>query len=94
MKTDSRTEEHFFHKKPHTEIKHAIFQEVFKRSLYVANMHVRQNGEVYTYIDLFAGRGEFEDEAEGSPMLAFDIIEKHLLNSEGGGRMGSRGHAW
>ncbi len=45
-----------------------------------------RDGDIFTYIDLFAGRGEFEDEAEGSPMLAFDIIEKHVSHNFGPGR--------
>jgi three-Cys-motif partner protein len=42
-------------------------------------MLVKSKNEAFTYVDLFAGRGDFEDEAEGSPMLAFDIIERHIL---------------
>ena len=56
-------------KKPHTEIKHAIFLEALKASLYVANMNVRADDEAFTYVDLFAGRGDFEDQARGFPVI-------------------------
>ena len=42
-------------------------------------MLVKSKDESFTYVDLFAGRGDFEDGAEGSPMLAFDIVERHML---------------
>jgi three-Cys-motif partner protein len=84
MKSDSRVEKHFFKKKRHTEIKHYIFQDVLKNSLYIANMLARN--ESFTYIDLFAGRGDFEDQREGSPVLAFNIIEQHVLQDQGPGR--------
>jgi three-Cys-motif partner protein len=44
-----------------------------------------RSGDLFTYLDLFAGRGEFGDEAEGSPMLAFDIMEKHISQRVGPG---------
>ncbi len=85
MKRDSRARRHFSKKQPHTEIKHAIFAEVLKTSLYIANILVRSKDEAFTYIDLFAGRGDFEDDEEGSPMIAFDTIERHILQQSGPG---------
>jgi len=86
MKRDTRAEDHFLKRKRHTEIKHSVFQDVLKTSVYIANMSARGKGETFTYIDLFAGRGDFEDQAEGSPVLAFNIIEQHVLQEEGPGR--------
>ncbi len=76
-------ESHF--KKPrmeHTEIKHYLFSEIFKASLFIANNMVRNNkytnSNSYTYIDLFAGSGKFEDDSKGSPLIAIDIAANHL----------------
>lgn len=85
MKKDKRLQLHFARKKKHTQIKHAIFSETLKRSLFIANMLAARRptgaSRIYTYIDLFAGKGMFADDTEGSPLMARDIFEDHLTNT-------------
>lgn len=82
----SKAKEHFdSEKKPHTEIKHKIFYKTLESSLSIANIIPNRSvyqKKKYTYIDLYAGAGSFEDESKGSPLIAFDIIEKHLTNED------------
>ncbi len=80
---DKRPEAHF--KKPrmeHTKIKHHLFSETLKVSLYIANNMARNNKymnfDSYAYIDLFAGSGKFKDDSKGSPLIAVDIAANHL----------------
>lgn len=87
MEKDDRSDRHLSKKKEHTRIKHAIFSGTLKVSLYIANMlaprstYTKGHSLIYTYIDLFAGRGKFEDEEEGSPLIAFNIFKDHLCSS-------------
>lgn len=48
-------------------------------------MNVRADDEAFTYVDLFAGRGDFEDQAQGSPVLAFNVMERHILQESAPG---------
>ncbi len=84
MGHDNRSNRHFAEKKPHTRIKHSIFTDTLKTSLSIANnlaiKDSRKQAAIYTYVDLFAGRGMFEDETEGSPLLALNMFETHLTH--------------
>ncbi len=77
MSEDNVAQEHFIDKRKHTEIKHSIFSRILKASLSIANRITYKN-KIYTCIDLYAGRGTFDDGAEGSPILAFKAIKDHL----------------
>lgn len=78
----TRSIKHFSKKKAHTQIKHAVFAGTLKTSLFIANMLAPRfnspNSLTYTYIDLFAGPGKFQDEEKGSPLIAFQIFNEHL----------------
>lgn len=81
MSQESTAHEHFIDKRKHTEIKHTIFSKVLKVSLSIANGMTKRNKKYdkkYTYIDLYAGRGTFDDGSEGSPLLAFNAIEEQF----------------
>lgn len=74
----SRNVKHFGEdKKSHTKIKHAIFSKTLSTSLAIANSQCIKRPANYTYIDLFAGKGIFEDGSPGSPMIALDTFIKH-----------------
>lgn len=63
---------HFGNKKPHTEIKHKIFCDTFKAILGISAKFSQNNS--FSYVDLYAGAGKFDDDTIGSPLLAFETI--------------------
>ncbi len=87
--TDARNLKHFGeHKKLNTEIKHHILSNVLKTSIAIANNlcenYKNKNGldNVYTYIDLFAGKGIFEDGSKGSPFIGLDCLSQQNNNPQ------------
>lgn len=77
---DKRNKQHFGEpKKINTQIKHHILSNTLNTSLSIANnlCKVYKTDKVYTYIDLFAGRGVFEDYSKGSPLIAIDLLSQH-----------------
>jgi three-Cys-motif partner protein len=75
-----RDEKHFSSKKAQTRIKHHILEKTLVTSLSIANGFARndyKNGKRYTFVDLFAGKGIFDDGEKGSPIIAFDKITSH-----------------
>ncbi len=83
----NKSERHFLREKGHTRIKHSIFAETLKKSLSIANMLAgvptfnKGKPQTFTYIDLFAGPGSFQDDKKGSPLLAFQIFKDHVASS-------------
>lgn len=79
----NRNEKHFGeNKKDHTKIKHAIFSKTLFRSLSIANgLSYKNPNATYSYADLFAGKGTFEDGSFGSPLIALDTFIKHIKQS-------------
>jgi len=82
---DNRNERHFGEpKKLNTKIKHHLLTNTLKISLYIANSlcikykDKKIADDVYTYIDLFAGSGVFDDGSKGSPILAADVLSEHI----------------
>ncbi len=83
--TDNRNANHFGEpKKLNTIIKHHLLSQTLQTSLSIANnkcVAYKQNSNktdnIYTYIDLFAGAGTFEDNSKGSPIIAYDILSEH-----------------
>jgi len=75
------SQEHFLtNKKQHTEIKHKIFHDTFRSILGISAKFSKNNS--FTYIDLYAGQGKFNDATFGSPMLALNtILESEVINS-------------
>jgi three-Cys-motif partner protein len=73
--------EHFISdKKVHTEIKHKLFYDTFNAILGISAKFSENNS--FTYIDLYAGQGKFNDESFGSPMLALNtILESSVIDS-------------
>lgn len=82
---DKRNENYFGEpKKLNTKIKHFLLTETLTTSIGIANnkcisykANSKQTDNVYTYIDLFAGAGTFEDNSKGSPILAYDKLLEH-----------------
>ena len=82
---DKRNENYFGEpKKLTTKIKHHLLTETLNTSIGIANnkciaykINSNTTENVYTYIDLFAGAGTFEDNSKGSPILAYDILFEH-----------------
>lgn len=72
-------QEHFIEEKPHTEIKHKLFKAALDTSIAIANgiNYSKKENKSYTYIDLYAGAGKFNDEHKGSPLLAINSFEKY-----------------
>lgn len=87
--TDNRNANHFGEpKKLNTIIKHHLLSQTLQTSLSIANnkcVAYKQNSNktdnIYTYIDLFAGAGTFEDNSKGSPIIAYDILSEHNNSS-------------
>ena len=79
--TDNRNSNHFGEpKKLNTIIKHHLLSQTLQTSISIANnkcvaykQSSSKTDNVYTYIDLFAGAGTFEDASKGSPIIAYDI---------------------
>ncbi len=69
--------DHWLEKANHTRLKHLILQfylENWSRILADASFHNNQE-DIY-YIDGFAGRGEFLDGDQGSPLIALEEMDK------------------
>ena len=87
--TDNRNANHFGEpKKLNTIIKHHLLSQTLQTSISIANnkcVAYKQNSNktdnIYTYIDLFAGAGTFEDNSKGSPIIAYDILSEHNNSS-------------
>lgn len=80
---DKRNKNYFNNeKKLQTDIKHLLLTETFKMSLSIANGKCAYftTDKNYSYFDLFAGNGEFAGGEQGSPLLIFDIIARHLAS--------------
>lgn len=85
---DKRNENYFGEpKKLTTKIKHHLLTETLNTSIGIANnkcLAYKENSNktenIYTYIDLFAGAGVFEDGSKGSPILAYDKISEHYMS--------------
>lgn len=83
--TDNRNANHFGEpKKLNTIIKHHLLSQTLQTSLSIANNkcvaykhNSNKTDNIYTYIDLFAGAGTFEDNSKGSPIIAYDILSEH-----------------
>ena len=83
--TDIRNANHFGEpKKLNTIIKHHLLSQTLQTSLSIANNkcvaykhNSNKTDNIYTYIDLFAGAGTFEDNSKGSPIIAYDILSEH-----------------
>lgn len=74
---DKRFKKHFVLKKRHTEIKHALFSSALEKSLSIASAL----DDFYSYLDLFAGVGIFEDDGSiGSPIIALEMFRYHYNN--------------
>ncbi len=64
---------HFGAKKLNTAIKHLILKGTLEGAISIANAFSKDKGHIYTYIDLYAGTGAFEEENQyGSPIIALD----------------------
>lgn len=75
------SEDHFTNeKRQHTEIKHKLFYDTFNAILGISAKFSRKNS--FTYLDLYAGQGKFNDDTLGSPMLALStILDSQVTNS-------------
>ncbi|MFA7658523.1 MAG: three-Cys-motif partner protein TcmP [Candidatus Gastranaerophilaceae bacterium] len=72
-------QKHFETKYPHTEIKHKLLSTTLNSTIYVANHFTEEFlSKEFVLIDLFAGKGMFEDGTKGSPMIALDIINNYF----------------
>lgn len=85
---DTRNLHHFGEpKKLNTKIKHYILSNVLQKSISIANNLCQEYknknvaDDIYTYIDLFAGRGSFDDGSKGSPLIALDNLSQHQIQS-------------
>lgn len=76
-------QEHFTNEKPHTRIKHELFNKALEASINIANaLNYKDKQSIpFMYIDLYAGAGKFEDEHEGSPLIALNAIAKQSKSS-------------
>lgn len=86
MSKDTRSENHFNEpKKPHTKIKHLLLNTVLTKSLSIANNlcdRFKYTDKKYTYVDLFAGPGTFDDNSKGSPLIALDIMGNQINDAK------------
>lgn len=83
MSRDIRSKNHFDEpKKPHTQIKHLLLKNILTTSISIANNFSGSynNDKTYTYVDLFAGKGVFDDNSKGSPLIALEIADNHINN--------------
>lgn len=69
-------EDFFKDKKSHSYIKHMLFKETLNTSIGIANNMGWINS--FIYMDLFAGKGLYDDKKEGSPLIALDLLKKHI----------------
>lgn len=86
MSSDNRCNKHFNEpKKPHTKIKHLLLNEILTKSLSIANNlcdRFNNTDKKYTYVDLFAGPGTFDDNSKGSPLIALDIMGNQINDTK------------
>jgi three-Cys-motif partner protein len=71
-----KNQEFFKDKKAHSCIKHILFKETLNASIGIANNMGWINS--FIYMDLFAGKGLYDDKKEGSPLIALDLLKKHI----------------
>lgn len=78
---------HFDAKKLNTAIKHLVLKITLEGSISIANRFSQfisgDKEQIYTYIDLYAGTGAFEeDNKNGSPIIALDsfFFQQNTLN--------------
>ena len=70
---------HFEEQKKHTELKHNLLQNTLNTAIGIANHFVVKFSQpIFTYVDLFAGKGIFEDGTKGSPVIALDVLCNYL----------------
>lgn len=76
--------EHFNSEKEHTKIKHALFKSALDTSLSIANgiNYSKKENNSYVYVDLFAGAGKFDDNNNGSPIIALNAFEKYKFSAQ------------
>jgi len=75
----SLPQKHFETKYPHTEIKHKLLSNTLSSSIYIANHFTEEFlSKEFVLIDLFAGRGIFDDGTKGSPMIALEAINNYM----------------
>lgn len=73
----STEHDHWLEKSNHTRLKHLILQYYLQNwSRILADASFYNNQEDIYYIDGFAGRGEFLDGDQGSPLIALEEMEK------------------
>lgn len=70
--------EFFKYKKAHSYIKHILFKETLNTSIGIANSNSMDWINSFIYVDLFAGEGLYDDNKEGSPLIALDLLKKHI----------------
>ena len=64
----------FVSKQPWSELKHDILEEILNNRVFsMGDSH-------FTYIDGFAGAGEYKDGSKGSPLIALDVFADLLCN--------------
>lgn len=70
---------HFKEQKKHTELKHNLLKNTLNTTIGIANHFVVNFSQpIFTYVDLFAGKGMFEDGTKGSPVIALDVLCNYL----------------
>lgn len=62
-------------KDPHSAIKHKIYESTLMAALSIANVF-KKDYERFLLVDLYAGKGIFEDGSAGSPLIALAVYEK------------------
>lgn len=66
---------YFIEKDQHSEIKHKIYSDTLQASLSIANIFNKQKS-TYLLLDLYAGKGKFDDGSHGSPIVALETFQK------------------
>lgn len=73
---------HFEIQNKHTELKHNLLQNTLNTAVGIANHFAGQiPSATYTFVDLFAGKGMFDDGTKGSPVIALDVLSNYLKSS-------------
>lgn len=66
---------YFEEKDQHSAIKHQIYSDTLQASLSIANIFNKQKS-TYLLLDLYAGKGKFDDGSHGSPIVALNTFQK------------------
>ncbi|MCD7779743.1 MAG: three-Cys-motif partner protein TcmP, partial [Candidatus Gastranaerophilales bacterium] len=73
------TQEHFEVQNKHTELKHNLLQNTLNTAIGIANHFAAKiPSATYTFVDLFAGKGMFNDGTKGSPVIALEVLTNYL----------------